>query len=458
MKLFVFDSRGSVYTHTIGDNSFTNLADVGATTGKGNGMAFYDKYMYFATDTDITRYGPLDGSATPGWEENFWQDILPMTSLTSHSYPYALLASGTSAQLPNHYLHPHSDGRLYIADALSSQGFIHYIKTTGGVAGSSSAYQALTLPTGLVPICMESLGANLVIAAYEQSQAASSTNFGLRSKTGRAKIAFWDTLSQNINAITWVEFPDGLITAMKNVNGTLYVFSAPAEKTAGLRISKYIGGNTFDDVWSSEEALAPFPGAVDGTANRLVFGSYTTIPASSGCVYSLGLASSGLSNGGFCPFVSSTQDNAMVTALILPANSGRGKGWDYPVFGSSDFSSTFRLENIDGSSNCNSMWWSSVFRVGQRYKITKIRVPIAEPLTAGTTVIPKIYTDDGFGTAYTLTSLTSANFGTTKRNIVIHPVNLTGESNFWLELKWSTSYPLVVGLPITIEYELINDD
>lgn len=457
-KIFVYDARGSVYTYDEG--TLANLADVGATSGgHGNGMAYYDNYQYFATDTDIARYGPLDGSVTPGWVENYWQDIVPMTSLENHAYPYILLPSGTSVKLPNHFLHPHSDGRLYILDAVGNRGYLHYIQTTGGgTGGSSSTYQALAFPTGLVPICAESLGANLVIATYQRNNAASINNIGIRSKTGRAKIAFWDTTSQNINAITWVEFPDGLITAMKNVNGTLYVFSAPAEKTNGFRVSRYVGGYTFEEVWSSEDALAPFPGAVDGASSRLVFGSYATTPASVGGIFSLGLAANGISNGIFCPFMSSTTDNAMVTALILPANYARGKGWDYPIFGSSDFSTTFRLENIDGSSDCNSIWWSQVYRIGQRFKITKIRIPLTEPLTAGTNIIPKIYTDDGFGTATALTALTSANFGTTARTIVLRPQNLTGESNFWLELKWSTSYPLAVGLPISIEYELIPDD
>lgn len=457
--VFVYDARGSVYTHSIGEGTVTNLADIGATTGKGNGMAYYNNYMYFATNTDIARYGPLDGSATPKWTENYWQDVLPMVSLEDASYPFTLLSSGTSGQLPNHYLHTHSDGRLYVADTVGGQGYIHYIKTGGGgTGGSSSTYQALALPTGLVPICMESLGENLVIAVYSKNPAASIFNHGIRTKAGRAKVAFWDTTSQNFNAITWVEFPDGFITAMKNVNGTLYVFSAPAEKSNGFRVSRYVGGYTFEEVWSSEEGLAPLPGAVDGASSRLVFGSATVSPTTAGCIYSLGLAANGISNGLFCPFVSRTIDNSMVTALILPINSGRGKGWDYPVFGSSDFSSIRRLENIDGADNCNSIWWSQVYRIGQRYKITKIRIPLAEPIRTSVNVIPKIYTDDGFGTATALTAITPTNFGTTLRTIILRPDNLTGEVNFWLELKWSASYPIVVGLPITIEYELIDED
>lgn len=461
--VFVFDSRGSVYTNSFGENNvFTALNDIGATAGSGNGMSYYDNYQYFATNTDIARYGPLDG--TPVFTPNYWTTTLGLTALSNSYYPQIPVASGGFGQLPNHYLHRHSDGRLYIADVVGNQGYIHYIKTTKttveGDTNAGSTYQALALPYGLAPICMESLGSMLVIATYERDTTASSNNYGIRTKTGRAKIAFWDTLSQNFNSITWVEFPDALITAMKNVNGKLYVFSTPAEKSIGFRVSQYVGGYTFEEVWSSEEALAPFPGAVDGSASRLVFGSATTIPVTTGCIYSLGLAANGLSNGIFCPFTSSTADNSMVTALMFPIHSGRGKGWDYPIFGSSDFGNVHRLENIDGADRCISIFWSLVYRLGQRFKITKIRIPLAEPLNSITSITPKIYTDDGFGTAYALTTINLTNYPASapSRNIVLHPNNVTGESNFWLELKYTNSYPLAVGLPITIEYELIPDD
>jgi len=41
-----------------------------------------------------------------------------------------------------------------------------------------------------------------------------------------ALIAFWDGESLDINSMIWVEFPDSLITALKNVNGVLYIFSS----------------------------------------------------------------------------------------------------------------------------------------------------------------------------------------------------------------------------------------
>lgn len=462
--IFVMDARGSVYTYAQGDASFTALSDIGATTGSGNGEEYYDNYMYFATNTDIARYGPLDGAAK--FTPNYWTSTLSKTALENHSYPFVLLPSGISTSLPNHYLHRHSDGRLYIADVVGNQGYIHFIKTTKttveGDTDSGSTYQALALPPGHAPLCMESYGSYLVIACFERDQTASTSNIGIRGKSLRGKIAFWDTTSQNFNSITWVEFPDALITAMKNVNGTLYVISAPSEKASGFRVSRYIGGFTFEEAWSSEEGLAPFPGGVDGTSSRLVFGSYTLTPKMTGCIYSLGLSANGISNGLFCPFSTSTAGDAMITALVLPTYYPRGKAWDYPVFCSSDFSSAFNLEDfgLGGSSNMNARWWSQVYRIGQRFKITKIRIPLAEPLTSLSSITPTIYTDDGFGTSYTQTAITLANYPATQpnRNIVIHPVNLTGENNFWLELDWGSTYQIAVGLPITVEYELIPDD
>jgi hypothetical protein len=44
-----------------------------------------------------------------------------------------------------------------------------------------------------------------------------------------------------------------------------------------------------------------------------------------------------------------------------------------------------------------------------------------------------------------------------KTNVTWRPRNLTGNYDFFLDLEWSGSSLLVVTLPITIEYELIDD-
>jgi len=422
--------------------------------------------MYFATNTDVARYGPLNSSDAI-FTANYWTGVLGKAALTDSLYPGIYFGSSTLIEIRNHYLHRHSDGRLYIADIVGNVGYLHFIQTkkttVEGDTDAGSTEQRLRLGIGMAPICMESLGANLVIAVYERNEKNIYGNRTVRTKTGRAKVAFWDTTSQNMNAITWVEFPDGLITGMKNVNGTLYVISTPTERCGGFRVSRYVGGYTFEEVYSSEEALAPLPGALDGTSGRLVFGSSTRTPTATGCIFSLGLAANGLSNGIFCPFATSvTTDDVCVSALILSGNAFYGKGWDYPVFGISDNNTTHRLEDISGYDNCNSIFWSQLYRIGQRFRITKIKIPITEPLTADTRIIPKIYTDDGFGTSFQLQTINQTNFGT-QRLMTIRPMDvntgqpITGESNFMLELRWSESYPMTIGLPITIEYELIPD-
>ena len=463
--VFVYDASGSVYAHVIASTAFTALSDAGATTGSGNGMAYYDNYMYFATNTDIARYGPLN-SPDAYFTPNYWTTVLGLTALTDRAYPVTYFASNTLIEMRNHYLHRHSDGRLYIADIVGNVGYLHYIQTTKttveGDTNAGSTYLRLRLGVGMAPTCIESLGANLVIAVYESNEKNIAGQRTVRSKTGRAKIAFWDTTSQNMNAITWVEFPDGLITAMKNVNGTLYVFSTSTERCGGFRVSRYVGGYTFEEVYSSEEALAPLPGAVDGVSSRLVFGSATMSPSKTGCIFSLGLSANGLSNGVFCPFVSSLVDDTSVSALMLAGNAFYGKGWDYPVFGVSNNDLTHRLESIVGYDNCNSVFWSQLYRIGQRFRIVKIKIPITEALTADTTIVPRIYTDDGFGTTFQLQTINQTNFGT-QRAITLRPMDvstgqpITGESNFMLGFQWSESYPMTIGLPITIEYELIPD-
>ncbi len=49
------------------------ISDITSVSGSGNGLSYYNNYYYIATDTDVHRYGPLDG--TPQLEENWWSGI-----------------------------------------------------------------------------------------------------------------------------------------------------------------------------------------------------------------------------------------------------------------------------------------------------------------------------------------------------------------------------------------------
>ena len=107
-------------------------------------------------------------------------------------------------------------------------------------------------------------------------------------------------------------------------------------------------------------------------------------------------------------------------------------------------------------SNASSVWWSQVYRIGARFKITRIRIPLCQAVTTNMTLIPKIYIDDNI-TSSTLTTINSTNYPNSERFITIRPDGLVGQNNFWLELKWAGDALLTVGLPIEIDFEIIPE-
>lgn len=464
--LYIYDAAGSVYTVNDVFGGFTGIGDLNdGGSAEGNGGAYYDNYIYFARDTTIARYGPLDGTAA--FTDDYWVSTLGKSALTNTPYP---LDFDFSIEYPNHVMHRHSDGRLYIADVVGNQGTIHYIQTTKttdeGDTDAGSTYSKLQVGYGLWPTAIESYGTDLVISFIELTRAS-----GQRSIKGpRAKVAFWDTTSQNINKITWVEFPDQMITAMKNINGTLYIISGN-QYAEGFRISRFIGGYTFEQVAFIPSGSPSFAGAVDGDSNRLMCGSWTYVPEESGTVFSYGLA--GFNSPGIFSIVAVrgfdsdntiTNPSCFVTALKYAASNDGTLIENGPVMGVSNpvrnHSIMLRTTDGDDYETAPEVFWSQIYRIGQPFKIKKIRLPLAQAMAANMTLTAKIYTDDGAGTTYTLASIDNTNdpgaFNVIRRS-GSSGETITGQHNFWLELRWTGSALCVVGLPITIEYELIDD-
>ena len=460
---YIYDVRGSVYS-TDG-STITPLGDLNdGGSAAGNGMAYYDNYIYFSRNTTVARYGPLNG--TPTFADDYWVGTLGKTALVDTLYPYE---TGNTLEYPNHILHRHSDGRLYIADVVGNLGTVHYIETTKttveGDTDNGSTYSKLTVGYGLWPTAMESYGSDLVIAFFE-GMGGSPGNAG----RSNAKIAFWDTTSQNVNKITWVEFPDPLVSAIKNANGVLYVVSGNPSNS-GYRVSRFIGGYTFEEVAYFEGGFPSFAGAVDAIGNRLFFGNRGSIDnqnTADGGAWSIGLSKSTLGNGLFnvmrsTSSTSSTQNSAYITSLSVQALTfvaqGLISGWSTGASGGSRNG----IDVQDGSTydQAVSVWWSQLYKIGQPFKIKKIRIPIAyQAIGANMIVTPKIYTDEGAGTTYTLAAINNTNdpgaFNVVRRSGSSGEV-ITGQHSFFLELRWTGSALCVVGLPIIIEYELIDD-
>ena len=439
---YVYANDGKV--HVINSSLTMGTALNGGATitaGAGNGLEYYNNYLYITVGDDVARYGPLDGS--PALDDDWWTTVVGLTALTDTTYP-----SINGVEMPNHAMHRHTDNKLYFLNVVGNQGFVHIIKTSkttaegdtddGSVFAASDG--ALDYFFGLYPTAIETYNDGLAIAVIE------GVNTSIRQKN--AKLSFWDTTSDSFDKITDVEFPDPLITAVKNVNGVLWVFSGSASK--GCRVSKFIGGYTLQEVTYLPDVYPPLPGAVDHFLNRVVFGTNTTTPEVSASVFAIGAKELNLTMG-VHNIARSIQAgaNPWVTCLKFIDQSDGAK--ILPVIGV-DNDTGKGLEKISTNYGDANVWQSSLFRIGRKFNITKIKMPLAQAVAANMTLVVKAVTGDG-ATIMTLGTINITNYPNSETEIDFYP---KGEfrNNFYLQLEWSGSALLTVGLPITIELNI----
>lgn len=429
---YVYDAGGKVYSLAT-NLSVTALNSGNAlTASSGNGTDYYDNYLYFAKNTDICRYGPLNG--TPAFDEDYWTSApLSKTALTNTTYPTV-----RGKTLPNHVMHRHTDNKIYFCDVTSAnKGVLHYIKTSKttveGDTNDGSSQVALDFGYGYYPTTIETYETQLAVALIE------GVSTGVKQKP--ASLTFWDTTSTTFSKIIQIEFPDPLITAMKNINGALYVWSGNAN--GGVRLTRFYGGYAYEELFYFEEGYPPLQGAVDGEMNRIVWGGVTTYPESSVSVYARGSKNAKLGTG-IHNILKTTSSGAngyvsCVKYLQTTNNSVR-----QPIVGWKDDAG----QGLDKSSTTygTSVWRSEVFRIGRPFQVRKLRIPLAQPVGANMTATVKIYTDNG-STSTTIATINNTNFNN-KRCIAIYP-QVNAENDFFIEVRWTGTALMTVALPIT---------
>ncbi len=130
---YVYDSVGSVYQIGAGYiGEMTQLGDLSdGGNAKGNGGEYYDNYAYFARNTTIARYGPLDG--TPTMIKDYWGGTLGLTPLSDTTYPlvevgaigkYAIDLVGASFQ--HAYILGANQTNLGIIGDLTIEGWVNF--------------------------------------------------------------------------------------------------------------------------------------------------------------------------------------------------------------------------------------------------------------------------------------------------------------------------------------------
>ncbi|MAD98708.1 MAG: hypothetical protein CMB99_15400 [Flavobacteriaceae bacterium] len=445
------------------NTSFGGEATVTTTGGtQGNaaqGGAYYNNYIYMAygssetRSVDIARWGPLDG--TPALQESWWGSTIAQTPLDDPDFPTV-----EGITLPNHPMHVHNDGRLYIGDFDSStstaatrgRGLIHYIQTEfatdEGAADNGSQYNALDLPFNQMPVDIESYGPDLVTLTIPNPNGAT---FG----SGNAMLHFWDTGSPS--PYRHVNLQDPAASALLFHNGLLYIWSG--SYTQGHRLSVYRGGQTVEQLDYLPYAELPPAGAVAAKGNRIYWGSRTTYPTNGSCVYAYNHKNANIP-GTHNIINSDGGGSALVTSLLRVRqdafnNTDLAVGW-------SD-TSNFGIDRRSAGATNTAVFRSMNYQMGAPFRITKIIIPFGEAITSNQTLTVRLYesidsdvVDPGGTTGVALQTINNTNFSSSERRVELD-ADFRGLNDFQMQLKWSGTNEMPVLLPIIIHGEFTKE-
>lgn len=421
------------YSNVLGSETLVGTA----TSGAGNGGAYYNNYIYLFTPTDASRYGPLNNS--PSLTNTVWTGATlgSQTALANTSY-----LSG----YPNHAAHEHF-GSLYFCDFKNGQGLIHRIttkKTTDeGDTNDNSAYNVLDLPFGFMPTDIESFGEDLIISAVQTTDNI--------TKQGPSMLFLWNT----IDPAPYRKIPmqDALVTAMLNNNGVIHIFGGTAG--VGAKHYSYKGGYSVTLEDSLPLGSAPAAGAVDAIGNRVIWpgitraGYVTSAPAvmakgytdpqlpstALNCIIQSG--SSGATSITALKYI--WQDSGLTPRIILGSNG-----------------SIPALEQT-GSGGVNHSVFAYLFNIGKPFTIRRIRIPLTTAVSSTTSIAARVYCDQPTNpTVYDFSTINQANFDT-KWAVALSKDAVRGENHFIVQFTFNGTDGNALALPILIDIDTFDD-
>ena len=441
---YAYTTGGKLISYSTSFASETTKVTVSG--GNGSGGVYYNNYFYLMEAADVTRWGPLDGTAAEG--ANVWTGATlgSQTALTNTTYP-----SIGGVALPNHAGHVHTDGALYFCDYINGQGIIHKIKTKKvteeGDTNDGSQYNVLDLPFGYAPIDIESWGLDLAILAFPVTSHTSL-------RAGKAALFLWNP-TETKTFYAQINLQDDLATAILNNNGSLYTWSG--SQTLGHRVSQYTGGYTFEQLAYVVSGELPFPGGVDSLGPRIFWGSHTPSPARGDVIYSLGYKHSE-SNALHAPIATSSPGSGTITCITRARSDSFGNtdlvaGWYNGSQGGIDR----RTGNATPA-----VYRSLAYQIGEPYTINRVIVPLDRKLDSNMEITVTLFESKDLAQVTPATkdgkvigTINNTNFTKSERYIVFNKVDYKGVNDLMIELKWTSNSTSVLGvrLPIIIEGE-----
>lgn len=276
---YVVLSNGKLLSYSSTLGSETLIGQVSASSAKG--AWYYNNYIYITTPTNVSRYGPLDG--TPALVDDVWTGATlgSQTILTSNVYPTSLLG----VPYLSHHGIVHLDGACYFLDYKDGVGMVHFIKTKkvtfeGDTNDTTtpSAYNVLDLPQNFLPITLCSYGNDIVVAAsYTTSSSVVQ---------GKACLFFFSPGDVTPTFYRQVFLPDTICSGLEYANGSLFGMSG--DIAGGYRLFQYVGGDTIQTVKYLDEGHPPLQNAVESVANKIVWAADTTEPMIASGLYAFG--------------------------------------------------------------------------------------------------------------------------------------------------------------------------
>jgi len=435
-NVYAYLANGKFFSYS---SSLGSETDIGTpTSGAGNGMKYYDNYIYLATPTNISRYGPLDGSASIA--NTYWTSTLGKSALINTTYP-----GFSSIVYPNHAMHVHY-GKLYILDFKDGVGRVHFIQTTTttvqGDTDNGSTENALRLPSGYYPFDIESYGSDLAIICSPTNTSSPVT------KQGKAIMFLWDTYSSK--PYRGIELPDSLGTALYTHYGIPYIWTGAIDR--GFTVSRYLGGNQVKPFLSFPVGSPPPAGAIDALGGRVSWGGKSPLNTAAS-VFSAGYVTAGMSSDALNNTAVISYSDTVISALKYVTENSK-----YPIIGwrNSQATNTFGLSknSTTASFGGSNIFYSESINVGQPFQVKKIRVPLGESVVANMNVTPTVYVDD-FSSNTELDVISTTNFSG-ERNAVIN-CNVLGKHNFNLGFSFTNTVVLPLLMPIEITIETLAD-
>lgn len=371
-----------------------------------------------------------------------------LTGLTNTKYPTL-----RAVPVPNHVAHVHGDGSMYFCDFINGQGLIHRINTKkvtneGDTNGTTvaSAYNVLDLPFGFYPTSIVSHSTSVLITGI----------YTVDTTTNQGKSAFvlWDPTDVTSFYLGPVYLPDPLCTATLSSNGTTYIWTGNAQN--GVRLSRYLGGQTVEEIIYLEEGLPPVASGVDVLGNRIVWGGFSTNLGDTGCVWAWGSKDNRLPDGLHnVAIISTTASTQMVSSIKYVQQSSNVTPKLVIAWRTS---STFGIDKYSATATLSSQI-RFMINIGEKFEVKKLSIPLMGAVAANTSIVPTLYFDD-LSTNKALTTINNTNYSG-KRKIVYHGAELKdtlGSNNMVLDFVQTSTNPLAIGLPITLEIDIKEDE